>query len=240
MQKDYYYKMNEDEANDNRWFKARKDIIIWLIKKIFKHKKDINILDVWSWTWYFLEKLIQYWYAHVKWFDFSEDAISICKQKWIHIEYWFLPNINIDNRYDCITCLDVIEHIDDDKKSMENILKVLKDNGKAIFTVPAYKFLWWYHDEINHHKRRYTLKWFKYLVEHNWWQIEYISYYNFFLFPIALLFKYINKRSSNMSSKPNNFVNKIFYKIFKSEFWFIKKWFKFPFWVSIVAVVSKK
>lgn len=232
--------MNQDEAHDNRWFKARKDIILWLIKKFFKHKKDISILDVWSWTWYFLENLKHDWYRDIAWFDASKDSIAICEKKWIHIEYWLLPNIDLDKKYDCITCLDVIEHVDEDKLSVEHIVNTLKNGGKTIFTVPAYMFLRWYHDEVNHHKRRYTRQSFRMLIESVWWKIEYISYFNFFLFPIALLFKYINKKKSTMESKPSRFVNKIFYKIFRSEFRFINKQIVFPFWLSIIAIVSKK
>lgn len=232
--------MNADESHDNRRFKARKDIIIWLIKKLFKHRKNISILDVWSWTWYLLENLKHDWYHDIAWFDASQDSIAICREKCIHIEHWSLPDMDLHKKYDCITCLDVIEHVDQDKESIQNILKTLQIWGKAIFTVPAYMFLRWHHDEINHHKRRYTRQSFKRLIEHAWWTIEYISYFNFFLFPIALLFKYINKKNAAMDSKPSRFVNKIFYKIFRSEFRFIGRNIILPFWVSIVAVVSKK
>lgn len=232
--------MNEHESNDNWRFKARKDIIIWLIKKQFNNNKDLALLDVGSWTWYFLEHLMQAWYKNISGFDSSKDSIILCKNKWIHIEFWSLPKVDLYKKYDCITCLDVIEHVDQDKESIKNIINVLKDDGTAIFTVPAYKFLWWHHDEINHHKKRYVRHEFKKLIESAWWKIKYISYFNFFLFPIALLFKYINKKNDTVDSKVSWFLNKIFYSIFRSEFWFIKQWFRFPFWVSIIACVGKK
>jgi len=240
MQKDWYYKIADDESNDDRWYTARKDIVLWLIEKLFNRKKDISLLDVWSGTWYLLEKLSHSWYKNIWWLDYSEDSINICKKKWIHIEYWLLPNIDLRKKYDCITCLDVIEHIDEDKLSIENVLKKLEKGGKAIFTVPAYKFLRWHHDVTAYHKRRYTLKWFKNVIENVWWEIEYISYYNFFLFPIALLFKYINKKNNNMNSRLSGFINKLFYKIFRSEFRFIRRKIVLPFGLSIIAVVNKK
>lgn len=41
-----------------------------------------------------------------------------------------------DNQFDLIMCIHVLEHIDDDKKAMQELLRVLKPNGKALLDVP--------------------------------------------------------------------------------------------------------
>lgn len=41
-----------------------------------------------------------------------------------------------DNQFDLIICIHVLEHIDDDKKAMQELLRVLKPNGKALLDVP--------------------------------------------------------------------------------------------------------
>jgi SAM-dependent methyltransferase len=59
-------------------------------------------------------------------------------------------------RFDLITALDVIEHIDDDRAAVSSMVAMLRPGGLLVVTVPAFEVLWDEHDEINHHRRRYT------------------------------------------------------------------------------------
>jgi SAM-dependent methyltransferase len=58
--------------------------------------------------------------------------------------------------FDLITALDVIEHIDDDRRAVSSLIAMLRPGGLLVVTVPAFELLWDEHDEINHHRRRYT------------------------------------------------------------------------------------
>ena len=59
-------------------------------------------------------------------------------------------------RFDVITALDVVEHIDDDRAAVARMAGMLTRGGYMIVTVPAFDLLWDHHDEINLHRRRYT------------------------------------------------------------------------------------
>lgn len=59
-------------------------------------------------------------------------------------------------RFDLVTALDVIEHIEDDRAALTRIGELLPEGGRVLLTVPAFPALWDRHDEINHHYRRYT------------------------------------------------------------------------------------
>ncbi len=61
-----------------------------------------------------------------------------------------------DGSFDLVTCLDVIEHTDDDVKSLQELRRVTKPDGHLIVTVPAHPRLWSNHDVVNLHRRRYT------------------------------------------------------------------------------------
>jgi 2-polyprenyl-3-methyl-5-hydroxy-6-metoxy-1,4-benzoquinol methylase len=61
-------------------------------------------------------------------------------------------------RYNLITALDVIEHIQDDVSAMRDIAAMLAPSGYLVLTVPAFQALWDEHDERNHHYRRYRLE----------------------------------------------------------------------------------
>jgi len=61
----------------------------------------------------------------------------------------------IDGGFDTVVCLNVVEHVDDDKAALENIRRVLADNGRAIVLVPQGPWLFGSLDEVLGHKRRY-------------------------------------------------------------------------------------
>jgi SAM-dependent methyltransferase len=60
-----------------------------------------------------------------------------------------------DNSVDVLTALDVIEHVQDDRASMTEFLRVLRPGGIAVVTVPALMSLWSDWDVTLRHHRRY-------------------------------------------------------------------------------------
>lgn len=59
-------------------------------------------------------------------------------------------------RYDLVTALDAIEHIEDDAAAVARLYALLRPGGWLLLTVPACMSLWDEHDEINRHYRRYS------------------------------------------------------------------------------------
>lgn len=62
-----------------------------------------------------------------------------------------------DHSVDLITCLDVIEHVENDGAALREFFRVLRPGGVVLLLTPAYQFLWSEHDEALDHVRRYTL-----------------------------------------------------------------------------------
>jgi SAM-dependent methyltransferase len=85
--------------------------------------------------------------------------------------------------FDLITMLDVLEHIDDDEAALAEVTRLLKPGGAFLLTVPAFMFLWSQHDVVLHHKRRYRRRPLQKLLTAAGLQIDWLSYYNTFLFP---------------------------------------------------------
>jgi ubiquinone/menaquinone biosynthesis C-methylase UbiE len=93
--------------------------------------------------------------------DFSPLALAHAREELAH-----LPDLGLsqgdamqlplrDQSADCVTMLDVLEHLRDDKCALSEVARVLKPGGALILTVPAYQHLWSAHDEALHHFRRY-------------------------------------------------------------------------------------
>ncbi len=230
------------------WFQAKKKIIINLIKDIIypNYNRKIDIADVGCGVGLLLNPLSNF--GNTTGIDFSKQALDFCKKtfkgKLIYDD--FSKNITIDKKFDLVIASDIIEHIKNDKIAINNIYKLLNNNGYAIITVPAFQFLWSQHDVNNMHYKRYKLKQFKDLIKTDNFEIEYLSYYNFFLFIPACIIRIIkkiiniDKKSDLELTPPLGSINKLMYNIFSSEYTYISKKKRFPFGLSLIAVIKKK
>ena len=99
--------------------------------------------------------------GNVKSFEMNNKALELSKQnlnKKIIVKYGSCPDEipYLNEKFDIICLLDVLEHIEDHKTTLNILKKMMSRDGIMILTVPAYKWLWSKHDELNHHFRRYT------------------------------------------------------------------------------------
>jgi SAM-dependent methyltransferase len=178
--------------------------------------------------------------------DVSDEAIKFSKEIFTgQVEKGILPDqIPYEKNYfDLITALDVIEHVDQDVDSLKAIRSCLSPDGKAIITVPAYMFLWSAFDEMNQHKRRYTLNELHKKLEQAEFFVEKISYYNTLLFPLVYIVRTLNnffkRDGSSDVDLPNKALNYTLEKIFMIEKYLLRV-VNLPYGVSIVAVVANR
>jgi SAM-dependent methyltransferase len=62
-----------------------------------------------------------------------------------------------DRRFDLILALDVLEHVDDDRALLREVVaRRAQRGGRVLVTVPAFQVLFSDHDRALHHYRRYT------------------------------------------------------------------------------------
>jgi SAM-dependent methyltransferase len=93
-----------------------------------------------------------------------------------------------DASFDLVTCLDVIEHTDDDARSLRDLRRVTKPGGRLVVTVPAHPRLWSRHDELNGHRRRYTRRSLAAAAHAGGWGVERMTGFNVtYLAPAALV-----------------------------------------------------
>ncbi len=62
------------------------------------------------------------------------------------------------HKFDTIVCLNVLEHIEDDLRALEQMHGLLVPNGQLVLLVPAFQFLHGSVDRALGHYRRYTRK----------------------------------------------------------------------------------
>lgn len=237
MDNKYYLEYLDFEKN-NPWYIARRELII----KLLRDRKDKIIFDLGAGSGFIVSFLKKKGFKKVFGAEYSKDFINYEKPFILNSPLNHLPLK--DGSADVVLCLDVLEHLKNDKGAIKEISRILKKGGIAIITVPALKLLWSVHDEINNHFRRYEKKELNRLLKKEFRIIKQ-TYWNFFLFlPIALMKFYKRKDSSNKRKhdfqEKGTIVNFISLSLFRLENWLVRNGISFPFGVSLVTVVKSE
>jgi SAM-dependent methyltransferase len=143
------------------WFQARRAIVLRLLDAFVEHGKPLRVLDIGCGTGMMLNALRPF--GEVVGIDPNDAVVAYSRRKVrppCRVVKGHLPEaLPHGQRFELVTALDVLEHIDDDVASLRAIHEgVLHPQGTFMLTVPAYGLLWSGHDEMNLHKRRYTVR----------------------------------------------------------------------------------
>lgn len=253
MNHDYYKEYYLLERN-HWWFKARERIISNLIKRLISENGyssgEISILNIGCSTGRSSEYLSGF--GQVTSIEYDEFCCEFAREKTgleiIHGSITELPFT--EKKFDLVCAFDVIEHVENDQLAVNEMKRVVKENGIIFITVPAFMSLWSHHDEINHHFRRYKHQEVNLLFESdkNGKRI-FSSYFNFFLFIPIYLFRKLsnilklgNKRKgagSDFETFNPGLVNTLLYCLMKTESVFINSKIRFPFGISILFTWKK-
>lgn len=237
------YRIFFDIQKKHWWFVTKKKIVLDAIDRCLSKNGNIKVLDIGCGSGLMLNALEDI--GQTFGMDMSDDAINFCKEVFSgKVEKGFLPDQipYEENYFGLITALDVIEHVDRDIDSLKAIRSRLVLGGKAVITVPAYMFLWSSFDEMNEHKRRYTLPELNTKLIQAGFTVETISYFNTLLFPVVFVVRILNnalkRDGASDVDMPNWLMNFVLEKIFGIEKYLLK-FVNLPFGVSILAVVRK-
>ena len=169
------------------WYRAHRAILADLIRREVAPPADARILEIGCGTGHNLEMLGRF--GQLDAIELDDESRAIAEKRLGRgIMSARLPELAgiPDRHYDMIAALDVIEHIDDDVGAIAAIATRLKPGGKFIMTVPAHPWMWSAHDTVNHHKRRYSKRGLRQLIEGSPLRLQKIGYFNSLLFPLAI------------------------------------------------------
>jgi len=193
MRESVYHQMAAVER-DHWWFVGRRRIIEHWLKRL-PAREDRRILELGCGSGGNFEMLARYGQLYAA--DSDETARNYASAlNLAEVEAASLPDDvpYPDESFDLVVMLDVLEHIADDAASLQTVHRLLKPGGWFLATVPAFGFLWSAHDEVHHHHRRYDARQLRRVVEGAPLQIQYLSCFNVFLFPLIAAVRLIERR----------------------------------------------
>ena len=142
---------------------------------------------------------------------------------------------------DFLIMLNVLEHINDDERALNEANKLLKKDGLLILEVPSGKFLFDEYDKKLLHFRRYNMKDLIEKIEKAGFKIEKKTHLGFILFPFFSLIKIFNKliKKKNIvvsqANASNNFLVKTLFEIEKKL-----RNYSLPFGIRCFVCARKK
>lgn len=225
------------------WFVERRRLFATLIRKA-AIPSDATVVDIGTGTGANLRLLQQMGFSQVVGIDPSADAAHWCAEKGlgdVHTgDIRALPLA--DASVDLLLATDVIEHVDEDKQAVAEILRVLRPGGTALITVPAFPSLWGLQDIKSHHYRRYRMTPFLQLLEQAGLIVEKKFYFNYLLFaPIFAarqVIRWLRVELGSENEVNNAVLNRLLSFIFRFDV-ITAPLLKPPFGVSILALVHR-
>ena len=235
------------------WYQGRRRIIQDVLKRSLGGRPH-RILDVGCGTGELVEMLTEF--GEVTGMDSSPLAVEWCRKRLggrAELVVGDVPaGLPARAGFDVVTAFDVLEHLDDDGAALAAIFGLLPPGGIFACTVPAYMALWSPHDDINHHRRRYTRRQLIRRLRAAGFEVQRSSYFNTWLLPVVAGVRLVRRsRRAGAVAPPQDsavgesdftmpppWVNSIVRTVFASER-FVLRAMPLPAGVSIVAVCRK-
>ncbi|HYW49689.1 MAG TPA: class I SAM-dependent methyltransferase [Gemmatimonadaceae bacterium] len=229
-----------DAERDHWWFKGRREFIEAAIRRVAPRNGAV-VLDAGCGSGGNLQLLSEFGTVHG--FEFDDEARAAAIATGLAaVEFGALPDqIPFGSTgFDLIGLFDVLEHLAQPVESLRALGSRLADRGAIVLTVPANPWLWGPHDVHSHHHRRYTAASLREHVAQAGLSVEYVSYFNSLLLPLAILQRARERfvgysTDTLMLSGP---FNELLLRIWRVERLWIPR-VSAPFGLSLLAIVRR-
>ncbi|OGM04446.1 hypothetical protein A2715_05070 [Candidatus Woesebacteria bacterium RIFCSPHIGHO2_01_FULL_39_32] len=136
-------------------------------------------------------------------------------------------------KFDCIVCMNVLEHIKNDSVALENMLSLLKPKGRLILLIPAHKFAYGRLDKNLGHYRRYSKGEIVLKLVGSGFKVKKLNFLNFF----GIVGWFLNSRLLKRDVLPSSQLR--IFDLISRPFLFVEKFIEPRMGLSILVVAEK-
>lgn len=233
-----------DSREESYWLYSGRLVILERLLRGFLHEGD-RLLNVGCGPGA-TSRLAESLGAEVVSFDFSLEALRFTRNRGLKnlVRGDSLRLPFRDSGFDALLCLDVAEHIEDDRQVAKELLRMLRPGrGKLLLSVPADRWQWTSRDVVFGHYRRYTTRSLVKLLQGAGFRLDFITHFNSILFPLALIDIVLDRfraplKEENCYPGFSGPLNRIFHSIFSFERNLLPRP-GFPFGKSLICLCTR-
>ena len=223
------------------WFVGRRQLVRQLLERDVSDTQ-VRVLDAGCGTGGTMKQLGGAGEVHGC--DYSPVALSLCRMRGFDRlasgDVAALPYA--DQSFRAVISCDVLEHLPDDRAGLREMARVLQPGGVLIITVPAHRFLWSEHDEALAHRRRYSARELRRLLEEVGAEVVKLSPVVVVAFGPILVFRLLQRLRPKLPGEPRTdlrvlkpWLNNLLIGALKLENWLLR-YINLPVGTSLVAV----
>jgi SAM-dependent methyltransferase len=225
------------------WYRGRREIVAAELRQL-PVPTGAAVLDAGCGSGRMLQELAPY--GRVTGVELDPDAAAAAISREIgEVHIGRVEELPLESEsFDLITCLDVIEHVPDDRRALDELRRVSKPGGWLLLTVPAYQALWSLHDVANHHYRRYSRRSLRLAAVEAGWTVRRITSFNSILLPPAAVVRIVQRRrKADNSYKPEldigvRWLNRVLELPLRAEAKWVGRGHVLPAGLSLLAVLQ--
>lgn len=233
------------------WHVGRREMILDALRRNTPNLAGSRMLEVGCGNGSVLAYLMQNG-ANIEGGDIFREGLGFCRKRVASVALYQIDILALPfkDEFDIIGAFDVLEHVEDDEKALEEISRALKGGGNLILTLPAHKFLWSRHDEASHHRRRYSRTALITKLEHCGFTVNKATYYMFFLFPVLAAMRLLSRLFRNRKHERDDgktslelrtipVINDAFLAFLRMEKYLIRH-LNLPFGASLLVIAARE
>lgn len=183
-----YFKELYRLENDSFWFRHRARLITKSVTRFFPPAG--RVLEIGCGTGLVLSEIRKMFPGMaVSGSDLFTEGLRFARKRANDVPLYQMDALRMPfvEEFDLVLALDIIEHIENDWKALNEICRSVRPGGGVIITVPQHPWLWTIQDEKAFHKRRYTRSELVEKMEAQGLRVAYVTSFITLLLPAMVL-----------------------------------------------------
>jgi len=217
------FKMLAAVEDEHFWFVARNELLVGLITRFFPDAR--RFLEVGCGNGAVLRAVAQLrdWKRLVG-SELHPSGLAFAQTRLPGVEFVQMDarHIPASDAFDLVGAFDVIEHIADDQRVLDQIRGVLAPGGGVIIAVPQHPWLWSRADEIAYHERRYCRGELERKLRQSGFEVLFSTSYTCLLLPMMIASRLLRRDGGTNEGVEQEFaldprINGLFTAILRAE-----------------------